>query len=195
MNQDWIKQLNDDMERRRQEQKQQDKIKIAKSYAGKVSQTTEAGKNAMKNFSNKGVEALKKIYGTDKWKAIQEKQWTEERRKKSSDVMKNISTESKSKNGHKLKEILTDEDRKRMSLNANITKKIKRTQYIKGIYDCILLNDWFTVEEAAEFCKQYNFSPNRNYRTLGQLLADTEFFEIKIDKSKGGKKKIYKKIQ
>jgi len=52
-----------------------------------------------------------------------------------------------------------------------------------------------TVEQAAEYCKEYNFSPNRNYRNLGLLLIDTEFFERKVLNIKTGKKVFYKKIQ
>lgn len=171
----------------------------SKAKAGKITQTTEDGQKATKIFRSKGTEALKALYGTEEWQKIVEKRWTEDSRKKASDVMRNMvnnmTDEEKKQRSIKIQEAMTPEIRTIIAEKGNITKRIKRVEYIKGIYDAILLDDWFTVEQAAEYCKEYNFSPNRNYRSLGLLLIDTEFFERKVLNIKPGKKVFYKKIQ
>jgi hypothetical protein len=126
------------------------------------------------------------------------KQWPEDRRKISSQSMSNIPKESKSKNGHRLKQILTNDDRQEMAKKSNKTKRLERDPIIKKIYNTIQTNDWFLISDIGPICENLGYNSHRNYRNLQNAIEGSAFgkelFEVKVVNMKPSKKKFFRKI-
>ena len=192
MNQDWIKQMNDDMERRRQEQRQyreENPNWLASAVGKHIGQIAKkSGQlDSVRNPSSGGKAAILVNAQSKAGKAAK----LVNAQSKAGKIGGKIGGKKNVESGH-LNNIRKD------AIKASVKSRInKRLKLIHNLYDNIKTNDWFTIEDVI---LKYNICDENGIQlkqpSIFNYLKTNNLFENKkIKTSSGGiGKKFYKKI-
>jgi hypothetical protein len=205
----WIDDLNKKLEEQRKKFRETDPDEInrrKKSYAGKVTKQTDAGKKQEEDWRMSSVERRKK--NPKLAKDIAMKAADTSRKKGHYDkggavseaakrTQANKSSEEKRANIDKVNMTLTKEDREKAAKKQKDTNLNKRKERAILIYETIKETDWFDANEVLE---KYKFQSDRKNREIigvkmfkSILGNNPDLFENKIVLN-GGRKLMFRKV-
>ena len=204
----WIDDINKKLEEQRNKLKEAKEsgefAKRTKSYAGKVSAQTEAGK----------LQKIKRKEAADKWIKENPEEYARIHKEKTEKMKANgtykragrtlskniLSTTTKEERSAKSKHANTFMDYERrceLAQKGNITRSSNREKKMQMIYDTIKLEGWFT---AAEVLEAYDIQGNQGPMSIKSIiiyLNEKDWYESKFENfsspTGGGRKKVYKK--